>query len=142
MNKDISDAISIKLGDAYEHCEIYTKNVRQGLEEPCFYIKAEKSTRQNLLGKRHIRMYPYDVMYFPMDEDDNEHMYEVSDELMELLEYITLVNGDVLRASDDMGGEIIDGVLHFNVTYKVIMNDISKEDSMENFDSSIGLQKG
>ena len=133
MVNDIVNGISVKLNSTFgEGYKVYDVNVEQGLKRPCFFIKLLTSINTSLMGKRKKREYPFDVHYFPNDETDNVEMMGVGDNLMEALEYITLLNGDIVRGFD-MTYEIIDGVLHFNVTYKVTLNDIRREDAMDEY---------
>ena len=139
MLADIVNGISIKLnsvfGDSYE---IYTENVEQGLEEPCFFIKTLPTTNTPLLGKRKKRTYSFVISYFP--EKGNEEMMRVSETLLNEMEYITLLNGDMIRGHS-LQAEIVDDVLHFSVNYVVFLNDLSKEESMETLDySNIGVK--
>ena len=138
MLNDIVDGISIKLnsvfGDGYE---IYTENVEQGLEEPCFFIKSLTVINKNLLGKRKQRTYPFMITYFPLN--GNEEMMEVSEKMLDELEYITLLNGDILRGFS-LEAEIVDDVLHVSVNYIVFINDLSTEEAMESVTADVGLK--
>lgn len=140
MVNDIINGISIKLnstfGDGYKN---YDVNVEQGLQKPCFFIKLLTVITTPYMGKRKKREYTFDVHYFPKDETDNVEMMSVGDVLMDSLEYITLLNGDIVRGHD-MTYEIIDGVLHFNITYKVTLNDISKEDAMDEYGIDVNVR--
>jgi len=138
MLNEIVNGISIKLnsifGDGYE---IYTDDVEQGLEEPCFFIKSLVVINKPLLGKRKQRTYPFDITYFP--QAGNEEMMEVSEKALEGLEYITLINGDLLRGSS-LEAEIVDGVLHVSVNFNVILNDTTRDDSMGNVITDINTK--
>lgn len=138
MFNDIVTGISIKLnsifGDSYE---IYTENVEQGLKEPCFFIKTLPVTNKPLLGKRSQRTYSFVITYFPLA--GNEEMLTVSEQLLEGLEYITLLNGDILRGHS-LESEIVDDVLHFSVNYIVFMNDFEKEESMGEITANVGTK--
>lgn len=139
MVNDIVDGISIKINKAFgDGSKIYTSNVEQGMKQPCFFIKLLTTINTPLIGKRKKREYPFDIHYFPVDETDNEEMMNVGDILMEELEYIILNNGDQLRGKD-MEYQIIDGVLHFSVTYGCILNDFSKDASMNDYDIDMGV---
>ncbi|MGN0472207.1 MAG: DUF6838 family protein [Lachnospiraceae bacterium] len=139
MINDITNGISTKLnsvfGDGYT---VYSSNVEQGLEEPCFFIKLLKPISTHFLGKRKKIEYPFDVHYFPEDDSDNDGMYEVGERLSDELEYIDLLNGDIVRGKD-ISFEIIDRVLHFSVTYTVFMNDITKDESMGGYGLDVGV---
>lgn len=135
MLNDIVNGISIKLnsvfGDGYE---IHDESVEQGLQEPCFFIKPLKVINKPLLGKRKQRTYPFDIAYFPVE--GNEEMMAVSEKALEGLEYITLINGDMLRGSS-LDAEIVDGVLHISVSFIVMLNDTTRDDSMESIVTDI-----
>lgn len=133
MVNDIVTGITTKLHSVYEdEYRYYDSNVKQGLKTPCFFIKLLTAINVPFMGKRKKREYPFDVHYFPKDEADNAEMMEMGENLMETLEYITLLNGDTLRGHE-MTYEIIDGVLHFNVTYKLILIDTGRDDSMNEY---------
>lgn len=138
MLNDIVNGISIKLnsifGDGYK---IHDENVKQGLEDKSFFIKPLTVINKPLLGKRKQRTYPFDIAYFP--EEGNEEMMQVSEKMLDGLEYITLLNGDILRGTS-LQAEIVDDVLHVSVNYVVIVNDYSKEDSMDSYAASVGTK--
>ena len=70
-----------------------------------------------------------EVMF--VSEDKEEKLNDIADKLYEL-EYITLLNNDMLKGYD-MKTEISDGVLLFFVTYKYFTyKEIQKETEMEN----------
>ena len=99
MVVDITNGITMTLGNLFEDCEIYTKNVEQGIETPCFFVQLLKPDSTPMIGTRCIMEYPYDVHFFPKDDGDNESMLDMGDALIECLEYITLLNG---RKDDPM----------------------------------------
>ena len=58
-------------------------------------------------------------------------MARVGDLLFSALEFITTTDGqDVVRGCD-MSYEVQDGVLHFFVTYSVLLNEIQQKEEME-----------
>jgi len=127
MINEITDGISIKLnklfGDDYN---TYTEKVKQGLQEPCFFIKSLKVMTNKLLRNRKERIYPFDIAYFT--EGGNEEMMRVGEQMLDGLEYITLTNGDIVRCrSIDM--DIVDDVLHVSVTYPMTL--IGNEEKAE-----------
>ena len=130
MVNDIVTGITVQLNKEFgDSKRIYTKNVEQGLKSPCFFVKLLTVINSPLIGKRKKREYPFDVHYFPEDETDNEEMMAVGDQLMEVLEYITMLDGEKLRGKD-MEYQIQEGVLHFSVTYGCILNDLTQDASM------------
>ncbi len=138
MINDIVNGISAKLNSIFgDNYDIYTENIEQGLEEPCFFIKPLKVINKPLLGKRKQRTYPFDIAYFP--EEGNEEMMEVSEKVLGGLEHITLLDGAILHGSS-LEAEIVDDVLHVSVSYIVFLNDISSDDPMETLESKLGVK--
>ena len=132
MIKEIVEAITAALDAATDgKCEIYTEDVAQGLEEPCFFVKQLEVVNNRRLGSRVKRKYPFDILYFPRDSDTKKYeMYEMEDVLQDSMEYITLANGNLLRASD-ISSEIVDDVLHVYVSYSVTLDAPKQSTSME-----------
>ena len=128
---DILDSISIKINELFEDdYKIYTDNVKQGLEMPCFFIKMLPSNKKILIGNRYENECNL-VIHSMLDEANTEKYNDISDKLYEL-EYITLLNGDILKGYG-MRTEISDDVLLFFVTYKYFTyKNKAKDDDMEN----------
>jgi len=134
MINDLIDGISIKLDKAFgDSYKVYSEGVEQGLKEPCFFIAVLNPSENNMLGKRRFRQNPFDIHYFPSVMNDNAELQNMASNLYEHLEWITLINGDVIHGTQ-MRHEVIDGVLHFFVNYNTFTNKIvTPEDAMENF---------
>ncbi|NYV67275.1 hypothetical protein HYI36_18550 [Bacillus sp. Gen3] len=120
MINHIIDGISIKLnqvfGDSYE---IYSEDVQQGLNVPCFFIGFLNSSKVQKLGTQFFKENFFDIHYFPKGPDSNTEMLNISEQLETEMEYI-IVNGDIVRGTQ-MNSEIVDGVLHFFVNYNMSM---------------------
>lgn len=132
MVNNIINAISIKLnqvfGDGYR---IYDESVKQGLKEPCFLVVALNPSQSTLIGNRYFRQHPFDIHYFPLVTDSKRELQDMGSKLFEVLEYITLEDGDLLRGQE-MRYETVDGVLHFFVDYNmVVKKNITPKDDME-----------
>ena len=144
INKIIT-GISQKLDEIFnavnEEYTIYTENVEQDLEEPCFFILGLKPSSTLIVGRRYKREYPFDIHYFPKDlEHINCECNEVTERLMTGLEYIT-VDGSLVRGTE-ISGETVDNVLHFFINFNMIVRkDIPKEDPMENVKVNSGLKR-
>ena len=108
----ISKAINFEFGDDYE---IYTEDVEQGLEEPCFSILCLNPTIEQFLGNRYFRSNQFCIHYFPSSNDKRFECNEVMGRLFECLEVIT-VDGDLLRGTSTHA-EFSEGALHFFVNY-------------------------
>lgn len=130
---DVIDGISIKINEIFgDKYKIYTNNVKQGLEMPCFFIKTLPSSRRKLIGSRYENTDNIVIHTMLEDREDIiEKLNDIADKLYNL-EYITLLNGDMLKGYD-MKTEISDKVLLFFVTYKYFTyTEIQKETEMEN----------
>lgn len=130
MINEIIEGITTALDALTEgECEIYTEDSKQGLEEPCFFVNQMEVENTRCLGTRMKRKYPFDIIYFPRDSDAKKYeMYEMEDLLQDGMEYITLANGNMLRASD-ISSEIVDDVLHVYVSYFVILDVVPKHET-------------
>lgn len=135
MVNDFITGITKKIKSQYSD-KVYDSNVEQGLDTPCFFVKLVTSTSTPFIEKRKKTDYMFDVHFFPEDETDNASMMEVGDMLTYLLEYISLPTGQTNRGHD-ISYQIIDGVIHFNVTYSVITNDLRREASMETCETEV-----
>ena len=132
MVNDLIDAISIKLNQVFgDGKRIYSETVKQGLQEPCFFIAVLNPLQTQMIGNRYFRQYPFDIYYFPAVQDNNNELQEMASNLFDALEYITLTNGDLVRGTE-MHYEVIDGVLHFFVDYNMFIKKVKMPaDNME-----------
>lgn len=142
MLNEIVKGISMKLnatfGDGYK---IYQNDVKQGLEEPCFFIQILKPQLSPLLGRRFMVQNPFDVLYFPADPGNNAELIDVAEKLMGCLDFITLPNGDLLHGTG-ISYEIVDDTLHFFISYKHTSHTVEEKNAMETLDVDAGTQKG
>lgn len=119
MENEFIAGISIKLNKVFgDEKRIYTEDVAQGLKEPCFFILPLNLSQSNMLASRKFVQMPFDVHYFPEVPNNNSELFEMGWELTDALEFITLVSGDMLHGTD-MHCEVVDGVLHFFVSYNI-----------------------
>lgn len=139
---DIINGISTKLnslfGDSYE---VNTEKVEQDLQPRSFFIKPLPVTHKPLLGKRAQRTYSFVITYFPdtANMEKNEDMMGVAEKLLDGLEYITLLNGEMIRGHG-LEPEIVDDVLHFSVKYIVFINKDERSESMETLGAVVGTK--
>ena len=142
MLNDIITGIAKTLGDAFgSDYRVYIDDVKQGLSEPCFFIAALQPEQSPLLGDRAVWRNPFVIHYFPRTPGDNGELYSAAVRLMYALRYITLPGGDLLRGRA-MRYEAVDGVLHFFVTYNIIVNIPRELPVMEILGTDINPKKG
>lgn len=139
MIYEVIDAIAAKLASKYSY-ETHIEKLPQGFEEPCFFIKLISNDENQLVDNRYYRTNTFDVSYF--NDNDNVDLCNKADELTDLLEYIKLENGDLLRGVGRKS-EVIDGVLHFIVSYNFsVVKPREKEDLMEDLKIKGGTVNG
>ena len=141
MLNNIIDGISIKLDKTFgESYTIYSEDVEQGINEPCFFIVPLNPSKVSYPSGRTLKKNSFDVHYFPKSNDKSFEINEVAEMLLEELEYIE-IDGDLVRGTN-MNFEIVDNVLHFFVDYNYFTiknNDLNKMDTVELFG---GLKRG
>ena len=131
MVNDLIDGISVKLNQVFgDGVRIYSESVKQGLKEPCFFIAVLNPTQNPMIGTRYFREYPFDIHYFPSKDGGNQEIQDVASKLFDTLEYITLLDGDLVRGTE-MHYEKVDDVLHFFVKYNMfVYKQVEKADPM------------
>lgn len=110
----ILDGITLALRTAYPDSHIEADSIEQGLKAPAFTVLLISAEQVPQPGKRWHRLPRFDVLYFP--EKGREECYAVADTLSSILEVITLPGGDKLRGTG-ISFDVVDGVLHFLVSY-------------------------
>lgn len=133
----ISQAINASFGDG-KKC--YKDEIEQDLAS-CFLVTPLTSAGNQLLGSRYERRYPFMLQYFPEAKDYRAECNEVAEQLLNILEYITV--DDALIRGTDMTAHVDDGVLNFEVTYKMHVFKQTNEDSeqMENLEYDVTLKE-
>lgn len=135
----ITQALNAEFGDSIE---IYIDDMEQGIDEPCFLVTPRTTIENLLIGKRYERNYPFVIQYFPESKDYRTECNNVTEQLFNSLEIIT-ADGDLIRGSD-MTAHIDDGVLNFEVTYKLHVfkkRTSTDEEVMENLKQDISVKE-
>lgn len=133
MVLDVMNAISVRLYEEFEGAyPIYgDADVLQNFNVPCFFIALLAPEQSPFPSGRYYRRQPFMVHFFPEKEEDRAELMDIGDRLFPALEYITMANGDILRGTD-MGYEIQDGKLFFQVSYNMFLRYEPEEtDEME-----------
>lgn len=113
---NVIDGVILKLSQSFPSATIYEEEIKQGLVEPCFFVKLFPVAQDKEFGRRYKRYHYFDVHYFPLSkEDSNVEMHDVAEKLYDALEWISIGGGR--DQGTKMNHEIIDGVLHFFVSY-------------------------
>lgn len=132
--------------DSYE---IYVENVAQYLKRPCFLINLITSDLNMKLKPRYSFGSLFDVMYFSNQKDSYKDCLNKGCELFDALEYITIKadtadspkeDNNLLIRGTKMNFDILDNILHFRVSYNLILeNKYDIIDMMEEQQNNIGV---
>ena len=123
----ISAALNAYFGDEYR---IYAEPLEQGLSLPCFFVNHEDTVKKKMLGDRFIAHYSFDVSYYP--KNSKLEMLETAEKLYECLNIIELAGGDLVRGRS-MRYTISNGILHFYVSFSLILETEAEHDYMGAF---------
>lgn len=136
---DLRIGINQALDKEFPNISIYGEEIKQGFEEPCFFIKILSSGQNKELNKRYNKNISFNVHYFSDKDITNSDCLDMTDKLYELLEYVPI--GKKLYKANNMTHEVIDGVLHFflQFNYKVI-REVEKAPKMQTLDKEVGLK--
>nr|DAR20553.1 MAG TPA: tail completion protein [Caudoviricetes sp.] len=139
MFNDLIDAISKRLLEYFPESvpNIYSENIEQGFNEPCFYISLINSTNKNKLGPGRSKRYKFDIMYFN-NNLGNDDLNTMGDKLSTVLEDIQI--GDALIHGFDIEYEVKDNKLHFFVEYPVLASyEVEKVSKMASLKERIDI---
>ena len=123
----ISQKLFVTFGLDYK---IYTENVEQFLNPPCFYVELLQSSMQQIVSRRYRLENLFDIHFFTNENEPKNDFRRVADILYDALEYIS-VDNDLVRGLN-MHYEIVDDVLHFLLNYNMnVQKEITPTDKME-----------
>ena len=113
LTKAICIAINEEFGDGYR---IYTDEVKQDLQEPCFFVLCANTENRLFFNKRYLMRNMFCIQYFPESEEaGNAECMSAAQRLFSCLEWINM-DGD-LTMGTVMKSEFSDGILLFFVNY-------------------------
>lgn len=127
---DLRISINKTLDQSFPSINIYGEEIKQGFEEPCFFVKVLSSGQDKELNIRYKKNISFDIHYFSDKDDINSDCNDMSDRLYEALEYVK-VNNSLFRPTK-MTHEVIDGVLHFMLQFSFhVIKEISEVDKIK-----------
>ena len=122
MVNETIDGLSVILSNLFEDVTIYSESIPQGFKEPCFFILNLTSEEQALLGNRALRITSFNIQYFPKDQfSPKAECQRVAETLYGVLRNVEMLNGIIINGTN-LNHEIVDNVLHFQVTFKSTIN--------------------
>ena len=135
----ISTSLNIEFGDNYE---IHMEEIKQDLEEPCFFVHCLNPTNELFLGRRYFRTNQFCIQYFPETDEKQRECNDVAERMFLCLEYITVYGEDKPIMGTKMKYEVVDGVLNFFVNYDCFVRKTEQHIPMETLHESTDIKEG
>ena len=123
--RGIAKALRAEFGNEYK---IYTEQVKQGFEEPCFFILELEDDFTPYLGSRGKYTAHFDIHYFPDSRfAKNQEMQSVAFRMYGCLQFIDTTLGKLRGMS--LHSEITEDTLHFMVDFPMVVR--NKEQTVD-----------
>ncbi|BBI32041.1 phage tail terminator family protein [Cohnella abietis] len=137
---DVLNGVTRALAEHFPDMPRYGEEIKQGLDAPCFFIKLFPTSQTREVGRRYLRTHTFDIHYFPNPAiDENEDAHDIAEQLYSKLEYLLVGNGQCRGTR--MRHEVIDGVMHFFVSYDFhIMRPAPQLPKMQSIEQEVKLQ--
>lgn len=129
MYNRIIDAVTRKLDELFQDSGyiIYTDEVEQNLQEPCFFVSFLKPSEKQQIGTRYYRETGLVIQFFPGKTDQPSRVLRETAEILEDgLEYVLMPDGKPIRGTG-REWQISDGILSFFVNYNFFVYKPGKE---------------
>ena len=130
MTNETIDALCQTLSDSFgKGYTIYTEDVKQGLNTPCFFVICVIPQTERYRGNRYFHTGRYCITYIPAGAEPSRECNDIADRLFDCLEYIDLL--DARLPGTKMEANLADGQLHFLVNYNSFIVREQKTEPME-----------
>lgn len=129
----VRDGVISVIKQSFPAIKVYGEEIKQGFQEPCFFVKVLSVGHERELNRRYRRDNSFDVHYF---DETNEALHAMAEQLYSNLEYIQSEGGTYRGKT--MHHEIIDSVLHFFVDYAFhVMRSDPEKPKMQTLDQEV-----
>lgn len=123
----LTEGITKALYDAFK-VPVYLEWKENKMKFPCFLVSVADSNHDLHVSKLYDRKLDYTVKYFLNDEsipvDYRKDLLQIGEQLYDILEYVKV--GDRITRGEGMKYNENDGVLHFIVTYEMLLHKEAK----------------
>ncbi len=126
---DITKQIVQVLHEAFPDCEIYTETIPQGFWQPCFSVLQIDGNAQQYPNGRIFLSMDFDVRFFP---GKRQQCREMAVALISLLQTLPGLCGK------NISWQVTDDVLHFFITYELMLQKTEAAAFMETLTLSAG----
>ena len=127
MLQKILNAVTKQIDTTFGYERIFTDEVEQGVKLPYALVTAESSPRVKKAGDRYEETTTVSVIIETDKSDMFDELRLIGSQLEDILEYITLSDGDKLRG-DNFHIVIENGYIDFTVDYKYFIRKIKAAD--------------
>lgn len=128
MGNDLITGVMTRLRDTFgEDTTVYFDEVKQELNEPCFFVRTLEVSQELVVRNRYRRIYHLDIEYHPEDRQQTaREIADVANAMLMAMEYIHI--GENLTRGTNIRYEVQDKVLHFFVDYDFFVFKVLEEE--------------
>lgn len=128
MGNDLITGVMTRLRDTFgEDTTVYFDEVKQELNEPCFFVRTLEVSQELVVRSRYRRIYHLDIEYHPEDRQQTaREIADVANAMLMAMEYIYI--GENLTRGTNIRYEVQDKVLHFFVDYDFFVFKVLEEE--------------
>ena len=128
MGNDLITGVMTRLRDTFgEDTTVYFDEVKQELNEPCFFVRTLEISQELVVRNRYRRVYHLDIEYHPEDRQQTaREIADVANAMLMAMEYIHI--GENLTRGTNIRYEVQDKVLHFFVDYDFFVFKVLEEE--------------
>ena len=128
MGNDLITGVMTRLRDTFgEDTTVYFDEVKQELNEPCFFVRTLEVSQELVVRNRYRRIYHLDIEYHPEDRQQiAREIADVANAMLMAMEYIHI--GENLTRGTNIRYEVQDKVLHFFVDYDFFVFKVLEEE--------------
>lgn len=141
MINEVIDGVVAAIRAEWPDVPIYTGEVAQGLEEPCFSVRCIRPRQKQVVGRRYFKSHRLRIYYFPNPGYEAwREIQAVYERLFSVLELISC-GGDMIRGTD-MDTHIEDDVGIFMVNYDFFVHRTPEDEAeMEELEQMISAKE-
>lgn len=123
----LTEGIAKALYDVFK-VPVYVEEKENKTKFPCFFVEVATSNHDLHVGMLYDRKLDYSVKYFLNAEsipvDYRKDLLQIGEQLYDVLEYVKV--GERITRGENMSYRESDGILHFDVTYEMLLRKESK----------------
>ena len=108
----VLSAITLALSKAFPNAQVFDKTTPQQVSPGDFNVIPVSVKPMEKLNTRRKYNTVFDVIYYPLEDDESEDCLRVATDLPLILETIKTPEGSKLHCVNDLEITIVDGVLH------------------------------